>query len=101
MSPAGSVLLDTNVVVAHSRNDPDVTARLRIAPAIYLPWVVLGELHYGALRAQRREAQLALIREFVQTAILRIAAMARPYDLPLATRDVYFAAVSRLKTLAW
>jgi tRNA(fMet)-specific endonuclease VapC len=51
MNTAGSVLLDTNVVVAHLRNDPDLTARLRAAPAIYLPWVVLGELHYGALRA--------------------------------------------------
>ncbi len=30
-----------------------------------------------------------------------IAAMARQYDLPLATRDVHFAAVSRLKPLAW
>ena len=59
MNAAGSVLLDTNVVVAHLRNDPDLTARLRATPAIYLTWVVLGELHYGALRAQRREAELA------------------------------------------
>ena len=66
MNTAGSVLLDTNVVVAHLRNDPDVTARLRSAPAIYIPWVVLGELHYGALRAQRREAQTALIRDFLR-----------------------------------
>jgi predicted nucleic acid-binding protein len=49
MNAAGSVLLDTNVVVAHFRNDPDLTARLRSARAIYIPWVVLGELHYGAL----------------------------------------------------
>ena len=28
--------------------------------ATYVPWVVLGELHYVVLRAQRREAQLAL-----------------------------------------
>lgn len=35
-----------------------------------MPWVVLGELHYGALRAQRPEAQLAPIRDFLQTAIL-------------------------------
>ena len=69
MNTAGSVLLDTNVVVAHFRNDPDLTARLRATPAIYVPWVVLGELHYGALRAQRREAQLALVRDFLQTAI--------------------------------
>ena len=51
MNTAGSVLLDTNVIVAHLRNDPDLTARLRDTPAIYVPWVVLGELHYGALRA--------------------------------------------------
>ena len=42
-----SVLLDTNIVVAHFRNDAGLTARLRVAPAIYLPWVVLGELHYA------------------------------------------------------
>jgi len=70
MNTAGSVLLDTNVVVAHFRNDPDLTARVRAIPAIYLPWVVLGELHYGAQRAQRRAAQLALIRDFLQTATL-------------------------------
>jgi tRNA(fMet)-specific endonuclease VapC len=131
MNTAGSVLLDTNVVVAHFRNDPDLTARLKATPVLYLPWVVLGELQYGALRAQRRMAQLALIRDFLQTAILLlpdqntsekygivkaelaetgslipdndiwIAAMAREFDLPLATRDGHFAAVPHLTTLAW
>jgi tRNA(fMet)-specific endonuclease VapC len=131
MNTAGSVLLDTNVVVAHFRNDPDLTARLRSARAIYIPWVVLGELHYGALRAQRREAQVALIRDFLQNATLLlpdqstserygqvkaelagigklipdndiwIAAMALQFDLPLVTRDGHFAAVPRLTTLAW
>ncbi len=130
MNTAGSVLLDTNVVVAHLRNDPDLTARLRATPAVFVPWVVLGELHYGALRAQRREAQLALIRDFLQTAILLlpdrnaserygqvkvelagmgrlipdndiwIAAMARQFDLPLVTRDGHFATVPALKTLS-
>ena len=109
MKTAGSVLLDTNVVVAHLRNDPALTARLRATAAIYLPWVVLGELHYGALRAQRRETQLALIRDFLRTATVLlpdqstcerygqvkaelipdndiwIAAMARQFDLPLGS----------------
>ena len=131
MNAAGSVLLDTNVVVAHLRNDSDLTARLRATPATYIPWVVLGELHYGALRAQRREIQLALIRDFLQTAILLlpdqitserygqlkseladigrlipdndiwIAAMARQFDLPPVTRDGHFAAVPRLTVIAW
>ena len=126
-----SVLLDTNIVVAHFRNDAGLTARLRVAPAIYLPWVVLGELHYGALRAQRRQFQLDLIRDFLQTAMLLlpdqatserygqvkaelagigklipdndiwIAAMARQFDLPLVTRDQHFASVLALNTLAW
>ncbi len=131
MSTAGSVLLDTNVVIAHFRNDPRLTAHLSAAPALYLPWVVLGELHFGALRAQRREAQLTLIRDFLQTATVLlpyqstserygqvkaelagvgrlipdndiwIAAMARQFDLPLVTRDAHFAAVPALTTLSW
>ena len=32
---------------------------------------------------------------------LWIAALARRYDLPLATRDAHFTNVPRLKTLAW
>jgi tRNA(fMet)-specific endonuclease VapC len=131
MNPAGSVLLDTNIVVAHFRNDAGITALLQTASALYLPWVVLGELHYGALRAARREVQLSLIRDLVSTAILLlpdqetseryghlkaelakagtlipdndiwIAAVARQYDLPLATRDAHFAAVAGLNILAW
>jgi len=129
MNPAGSVLLDTNIVAAHFRNDASTTAHLKAAPAIYLPWIALGELEYGALRAQRRQAQLVLIREFLQIVILLvpdqstsegyghlkaelaeagqlipdndiwIAALARQYDLPLATRDAHFAAVQQLITL--
>jgi tRNA(fMet)-specific endonuclease VapC len=131
METAGSVLLDTNVVVAHFRNDPDLTTLLKAAKATYVPWVVLGELHYGARRAQRREAQLTLIREFLQTAIILtpdektseqygevkaelaaigklipdndiwIAALARQYDLPLVSRDAHFGAVSGLRVLRW
>ncbi len=131
MKKAGSVLLDTTIVVAHFRNDPDVTARLAAVPELFLPWVVLGELHYGAERAKRRQDQLTLIHDFLQTAELLladkattehygqikaelartgrpipdndiwIAAVARQHDLPLATRDAHFGRVARLKTLAW
>lgn len=131
MKTGGSVLLDTNVVVAHFRDDSGLTAQLRSASALYVPWVVLGELCYGARLARRREAQMALIRDFLQTAALLlpdqstsehygevkaelagmgkpipdndiwIAAVARQFDLPLATRDRHFAAVPRLTMLAW
>ena len=131
MTTVGSVLLDTTVVVAHFRSDPGLTARLRATPATYVPWIVLGELQYGALLAQRRQAQLALVREFLQTAILLlpdqmtcelygqvkaelagvggmipdndiwIAAMARQFDLPLVTRDQHFAVLLHPTTLRW
>jgi tRNA(fMet)-specific endonuclease VapC len=131
MNTAGSVLVDTSVVIAHFRNDPDLTTRLVAVAALYVPWVVLGELHYGAQRARLPQQQLALIGEFLRTAVLLlpdqgtaenygrvkaelaeagrpipdndiwIAALARQYDLPLATRDAHFALVPRLKTLAW
>jgi predicted nucleic acid-binding protein len=45
MNPAGSVLLDTNIIVAHFRSDPSATTHPQAAPAIYLPWIALGELH--------------------------------------------------------
>jgi tRNA(fMet)-specific endonuclease VapC len=70
MNAAGSVLPDTNIVIAHFRNDPHIIFRLRETPILYIPRIVLGELYYGAQRAQRRDAQLALIRDFLQTVTL-------------------------------
>jgi len=131
MNTAGSVLLDTNVVVAHFRGDDTLPPRFAGVDTLYLPWVVLGELYFGAWRSQRREEQAALIRDFLGTAVLLlpdqgtaehygqvkaelaqigkpipdndlwVAALARQYDLPLATRDGHFTLVPRLKTLPW
>jgi len=131
MNATGSVLVDTSVVVAHFRGDSGLAAHLRGTEALYLPWVVLGELHYGVHRARRREEGLALIREFLRIAVVLlpdertaelygqikaklaqagtpipdndiwIAALAREYDLPLVTRDQHFSLVSGMQTLDW
>jgi tRNA(fMet)-specific endonuclease VapC len=123
--------LDTNVVVAYFRGDQALHPRFVGAAPLHLPWVVLGELHYGAQRAQRRQEQLAYIHDLLTYAVvlfpdqdttaiygevkaelaqlgrpipdndLWIAATARQYDLPLATRDAHFGQVPRLKTLRW
>jgi len=93
--------------------------------------VVLGELHYGAWRGQRRDSQFALIRDFLQIVTLLmpdqntseeygklkaelaaigklipendiwIAAMARQYGLPVVTRDSHFSEVPGLAVLTW
>jgi tRNA(fMet)-specific endonuclease VapC len=131
MNAPGSVLVDTNVVVAYFRGDQALHPHFAGATPLNLPWVVLGELYYGAQRAQRRQAQLAYIRDLLVYAVvlfpdhdttaiygevkaelaqvgkpipdndLWVAATARQHDLPLATRDAHFTQVPRLKTLAW
>jgi len=61
MNSTGSALLDTSVVVAYLRGDAQVGPRLAEVTTLFLPWVVLGELHYGAQRARQREEVLAQI----------------------------------------
>jgi tRNA(fMet)-specific endonuclease VapC len=131
MNTAGSVLVDTNVVIAYFRGDKVVHPHFAGVTPVYLPWVVLGELHFGAQRAQRRLEQLAYIHDLLKYAVvlfadqdttevygqvkaelarlgkaipdndLWIAAVARQHDLPLATRDAHFKQVPGLKTVAW
>lgn len=52
--------------------------------------------HYGDLKAE-----LARLGKPIPDNDLWVAAMARQYDLPLATRDAHFAQVPGLQTLAW
>jgi tRNA(fMet)-specific endonuclease VapC len=131
MNTAGSVLLDTSVVIPHLRGDKVLSARLTQVTSIHIPWVVLGELLFGAQRAVRPQEALTQVRTFVRTVVLLlpdegtaesygvlkaelarigkpipdndlwIAAVARQWDLPVATRDAHFAAVPSLTTLPW
>lgn len=131
MNRAGSVVLDTSVIVDYLRGDPRLRSRFTEFPIMYVPLVVLGELHFGAQRASRRDEALAQVRDFFRTATLLIpdettaeyygqvkaelvrigrpipendvwiAAMARQYDLPVATRDAHFSFVPGLNIVAW
>ena len=131
MKTAGRVLVDTNVVIAYFRGEKDLHHRFTGVIPVCVPWVVLGELHFGAQRARRRQEQLDCIGDLlayaevlfadretpevygqVKADLARIgkpipendiwiAAMARQYGLPLATRDGHFDHVPQLITLAW
>ena len=139
MKTAGNVLVDTSVGVAYFRGEQDLRHRFNGIIPVCVPWVVLGELHFGAQRAQRRQQELSYVRDLLayvevlfadretpevygevkaelasigklipENDIMRfqflrqwIAAMARQYDLPLATRDGQFDHVLRLTTPAW
>jgi tRNA(fMet)-specific endonuclease VapC len=102
---------------------------LEFAP-LQLPWIVLGELHFGAQRAQRRQEQFGYISDLLTYSTLLlpnrstaehygqikaelaqrgkpipdndlwIAALAKQHDLPLA-RDAHFSVIPRLSILAW
>ena len=125
MSATGSVLADTSIVVDSFRQDASLHEKILAAEDVYLPLVVLGELLYGAYKSTRREKTLAQVQEFSRGCILLlpdektaefygqikleltaagtmipendiwIAATARQYDLPVATRDRHFGDHSR------
>ncbi|MGD0651512.1 MAG: PIN domain-containing protein [Verrucomicrobiia bacterium] len=59
----GSVLLDTNVVIALFARDSDVQRHLSEAREVFAPSIVLGELYCGAMKSARVEANLARIHE--------------------------------------
>ncbi len=127
----GRYLLDTNIVIALFANEPAVTDNLRIAQAVFIPGIVIGELYFGAYRSSRVETNLRRIEEFAQYAhvlscdietaqeygriknILReagrpipendiwIAAVASQHDLIVVSRDVHFDEVAGLTIEKW
>jgi tRNA(fMet)-specific endonuclease VapC len=62
---AGSVLVDTTVVIAYFRGDDSLRSRFTEFAPLQLPWVVLGELHFGARRARRQQEQIEYIRSLL------------------------------------
>ncbi len=100
MSAPGSVLVDTNVVVAYFRGDQALRPHFAgAAPLTYA--VVLFPDHDTTASYAQVKAELAQLGRPIPDNDLWIAAMARHLDLPLATRDAHFVQVPRLKTLAW
>ena len=126
-----AVLVDTNIVSAHFKGDRAITPRLQACDMIYLPSIVLGELHFGAHRSLNPAGNLERIGRFVAavmllsvdaaTAVLYgqlkadlmtagqiipdndlwIAALGKQHDLTLISRDQHFAHVTGLKWVVW
>jgi tRNA(fMet)-specific endonuclease VapC len=128
---AGELLLDTSILVdilAGSRTAQNVVSDSTRA---YVPSVAMGELFFGAERANRRAVELARVERFaisnevlpcdlvtarfygeIRDALRRkgrpipdndiwIAALAQQHDLTLATRDAHFREVDALSLLSW
>ena len=43
----GSVLVDTNIIIAIFAKDPEVLHRVEAADELFVPVIALGELHHG------------------------------------------------------
>ncbi len=68
---AGSLALDTSVVVKHLRQrDAAVMAELAAAEELYVPLTTLGELQYGVKRSGDDPRAVAQLNEFMREAVL-------------------------------
>ena len=125
------LLLDTNIVIGLFAGDTSVLQRIGDAEEIFVPAIVLGELHYGAKRSVRAEQNIAKIDDFARESVVLgcdvntakaygtiknglrakgrpipendiwIAAVALQYGLEVATRDPHFMEIDRLDVVAF
>jgi tRNA(fMet)-specific endonuclease VapC len=131
MPGSGRFLLDTNVVIALLEGDEKVLTSLDQASEVFIPAIVLGELFFGAAKSSRPAENAAKVERFAgarsilscDLSVSRaygqlkhrlrekgrplpengiwIAAMAKCYELILATRDKHFLEVDDLSIAEW
>ena len=127
---SGSYLLDTNIIIAFYEGESKVVEKIT-GSEIYLLYVVIGELRFGAEKSRRRSANQKQIDALIdQVTILPgsaatakyygiiksqlkkkgrpipendiwIAAIVKEYDLILVTRDDHFSHIEGIKQEAW
>ena len=64
----GSVLLDTNILIAFFAQDLAVLQNLQAADAFFIPSIVLGELYFGAMKSSQQTDNLKRIDDLPTTA---------------------------------
>lgn len=124
-------LLDTNIISAWLEKDTTIAQKIEEAAQVFIPVIVLGELHYGARFSTKIDYNLYNISRVISNyvvllideascnhygiikATLRrkgkpipendiwIAAIAVQHDLIVATRDAHFNEVDDLTTELW
>jgi len=128
---SGRYLLDTNIIIALFASEASIINNLVQADEVFIPSIVIGELHYGARKSGRFQENLERLEELVaNSAIIDcdsttarqygdvknrlrikgrplpendvwIAALALQYSLTLVTRDAHFQEVENLQTVVW
>lgn len=113
MHATGSVLLDTNILIAYLAADPAVTRGVHAAALVYVPAIALGELDYGARKSGRVAENVARVDTLAATNMLTMLAcdagtaphygeikMAlRRAGTPIPQNDIWIAALARQHAL--
>ncbi len=128
---AGRFLLDTNIVIALLKGEPSVVKRLSDSDALYIPFVAMAELYYGAHQSAHQKANLARVQDLgsrfeilyadaeslqlygvmksdlrakgrpIPEADIWIALLAAQHRLVLVSRDSHFGYVSGIQWESW
>ena len=60
-------VIDTNIVIPFLNGDSKIVARFKNLKEVQIPYVVVGELLFGALKSYNSEKNISLINSFVGT----------------------------------
>jgi len=131
MSKNRKLALDTNAVIALFAQDPSLVELSRASDVLYLPFAVVAELSFGALKSRAQRTNIARISQFAQDHTIaypdaatleiygelrhQLEQQGRPIPvndlwisccclqlgLTLVSRDAHFANIPRLHTITW
>jgi tRNA(fMet)-specific endonuclease VapC len=58
-------LLDTNIIVAFFNGEATIVEKVNALNSLQLPYVVLGELYYGAFKSAKTQQNIERVRSFL------------------------------------
>jgi len=123
-------LLDTNIVASYLNEEAAVVARVE-AEQVCLCSIVIGELFFGAFNSAKAKENVPAVEDMARSLLVLacdaetarfygeikrelrskgrpipendvwIAAIARQYDVVLATRDAHFQEIENLRLETW
>lgn len=107
MEKAADLLLDTSAIIESFRGNPKAREQLIEAPILYLPAIVVGELHRGLYKSKRAEqgrAKIARLQSISTSVVVdwktgelyaQIDAELAGKGTPIPDNDVWIAALAK------
>lgn len=104
---AGSLLLDTNVIIAYMAGDAAADRLVSSADEVFVPVVAIGELHHGALKSGRVAENVLRLEEFASAEIVLPCDVSTAWHYgeikigltakgrPIPENDIWIAAIAR------